>query len=137
MKSLSRSVLRENIFKILFCYNFHLEDKERSFIDLYIEEQFLSESPTENDIKYVVDKINDILNRIEEIDEIIKNTSKGWAIHRLGKSELSILRLAIYEILFDDDIPEKVAINEAVELAKMYGEDQASSFVNGILAGVK
>lgn len=137
MKSLSRSILRENIFKILFCYNFHLEDKERSFIDLYIEEQFLSELPTENDIKYVVDKTNDILNRIEEIDEIIKNTSKGWAIHRLGKSELSILRLAIYEILFDDDIPEKVAINEAVELAKMYGEDQASSFVNGILAGVK
>ena len=73
---------------------------------------------------------------IPEIDAKIEAHSEKWSIDRMGKVELSILRLAVYELLYDDSIPEKVAINEAVELAKKYGQDNAGSFVNGILSGV-
>ena len=73
---------------------------------------------------------------IEAIDEIISNNAVGWSIKRITKTALAILRLAIYEIKYVDDVPEKVAINEAVELAKRFGEDGAGAFVNGVLAGV-
>lgn len=71
---------------------------------------------------------------VSQIDEAIDNVSEGWPTTRIGKAELSILRLALYEIKYDDEIPVNVAINEAVELAKKYGADSAPSFVNGILA---
>ena len=69
-----------------------------------------------------------------EIDEKINSVSEGWPVNRLGKAELAIMRLAVYEMLYDEDIPVNVAINEAVELAKNYGGDNAPSFVNGVLA---
>ena len=69
-----------------------------------------------------------------ETDTQINEKSTGWKTTRMGKVDLTIIRLAVYEILFEDDIPNKVAINEAVELAKAYGRDDSSSFVNGILA---
>ena len=70
----------------------------------------------------------------DELDEKINSVSEGWPTNRLGKAELSIMRLAVYEMLYDDDIPVNVAIDEAVELAKKYGADNASSFINGVLA---
>ena len=65
---------------------------------------------------------------------MINSVSKSWPTSRLGKAELTIMRLAVYEIKFDEDIPTNVAINEAVELAKKYGADNAPSFINGVLA---
>ena len=75
-----------------------------------------------------------IVDKIQVLDGMINEVSLGWPTTRLGKSELTIMRLAVYEMKFDDDIPVNVAINEAVELAKKYGADSAPSFVNGVLA---
>ena len=68
------------------------------------------------------------------MDEKIAAVAKGWKLNRMGKVELTILRLALYEMLYDDQVPGKVAINEAVELAKKYGGAESPQFVNGILA---
>ena len=73
---------------------------------------------------------------IGELDEKIKPYLKGWTMDRIGKTDLAILRLAVYEIFYRDDIPYKVSINEAVELAKSFCDDASPSFINGVLAGV-
>ena len=67
---------------------------------------------------------------------ILSESASGWRLNRMGKAELTILRIATYEIRYDEDVPDKVAINEAVELAKKYGNDSSSGFVNGVLAKV-
>ena len=67
---------------------------------------------------------------------VLANAASGWKLNRMGKAELAILRIAVYEMLYDQEVPEKVAINEAVELAKKYGSDMSSGFVNGVLAKV-
>ena len=72
--------------------------------------------------------------RKKRIDEKINEIAEGWRTRRMGKVELTILRLAVFEMKYDEEIPEKVAINEAVELAKKFGGDEAPAFVNGILA---
>ena len=72
----------------------------------------------------------------EDIDEKIKSHLKDWDFGRINKIDLALLRLAIYEICYEPDIPCKVSVNEAVELSKAYGEDSSSSFVNGILAEI-
>ena len=77
-----------------------------------------------------------MIEKAEETDKLIDNASKGWSVTRIGKSELAILRLAVYEMFYDDDIPTNVAINEAIELTKKYGEVSAPAFVNGILASI-
>ena len=72
--------------------------------------------------------------QIEEIDAKINEVSEGWKTGRMGKVDLTLIRLAVYEMLYEEDVPAKVAINEAVELAKQYGTDNSPSFVNGVLA---
>lgn len=87
--------------------------------------------------RYIADVVNVLLENKEGIDTIIKGSlSKSWNYSRLSKMSLATLRLAVAEIKFMDDIPESVSINEAVELAKMYGDDGESTFVNGILADI-
>ena len=86
------------------------------------------------DSDYVRGKVEKIIEKIPELDERINGVAEGWKTKRMGRVELAILRLALYEISFDDDIPEKVAINEAVELARKFGGDDSPAFVNGILA---
>ncbi|MEE3400293.1 MAG: transcription antitermination factor NusB, partial [Eubacterium sp.] len=85
---------------------------------------------------YITSKVASIREHLAEIDQKIDKNSNKWKIKRLGKSELAILRLAIFEIDYDDDIPDKVAINEAVELAKSYCDDNSSGFINGVLSGI-
>jgi N utilization substance protein B len=87
----------------------------------------------ERDISYIEDIIEGCNRNMEKIDNIIRRNSKGWKFERISKVDLSILRLALYEILYRDDIPESVSINEAVELAKKYGGEKTGSFINGIL----
>jgi N utilization substance protein B len=74
------------------------------------------------------------MDRVPELDARINEVAEGWKTRRMGKAELTILRLALYEILYDEEIPQKVAINEAVELAKKFGGDDSPSFINGVLA---
>ena len=127
------SIIREHIFKILFRAEFYNKEELIQQTDYYVSE--LS-SAKDKEIEYIKDKTLAIIDKLSEIDEIINENSDGWPTNRLGKAELTIMRLAVYEIRFDEEIPDGVAINEAVELSKKYGSDNSSSFVNGVLAKI-
>ncbi|MBE5933345.1 MAG: transcription antitermination factor NusB [Lachnospiraceae bacterium] len=131
---MTRRQLRENIFKILFKLEFNSVDEMTEQMEFSLED--VSEI-SENDIAYITNKTNKIISLISDIDSIIAEVSSGWKLDRIGKAELAILRLAIYEMKYDEDVPFKVAINEAVELSKIYCNEEAKSFVNGVLAKVE
>ena len=116
---------------MLFRVEFHEEGEMAEQLVLLDDE---IENITEEDSAYINNKCNDIIAKIDEIDAAINESTKGWKTTRMGKVDLSIIRLAVYEIKFEEDIPAKVSINEAVELAKKYGTDESASFVNGVLA---
>lgn len=88
----------------------------------------------EKDTEYITEKCKSILEKINEIDELINKTADGWTTKRMGKVDLTLLRIAVYEMKYDDDIPTSVAINEAVELSKKFGQEESAGFVNGVLA---
>ena len=140
MASLSRSALREHIFKIVFSSDFRSGEEATAYVGLYTDSiTDEKDEPLEiddSDAAYIREKSERIILMLPEIDEKISQYAKGWSSSRIGKAEMAILRLAIYEILYDEDIPQNVAINEAVELAKKYGDEQAPGFVNGILSSV-
>ncbi len=131
-KKLSRSQARCEAFKIIFGVNQHRDDVDFLFDNLMNEvPQSISSMP------YIKNVVLGVLQRYDELSDIIcQNLAEGWRIERISKVSRAILMLAIYEIKYVDDVPEKVAINEAVELAKKFGEDGAGAFVNGVLAGV-
>ncbi len=138
---MTRAQIRENIFKLLFRVEFNPMDDMQEQVALFFqnpdmgaedEGKLLDMSP--EDETYITDKYDRIVERLPELDELINSASKGWKTNRLGKVELTILRLAVYEMKFDEDIPVSVAINEAVELAKKFGQEESASFINGVLA---
>ena len=126
-----RRELRENVFKMLFRVEFHEEGEMNGQLGMMDEEL---ENIKEADAAYINNKCSDIIAKIPEIDEAINASTTGWKTSRMSKVDLSIIRLAVYEIKYEEDVPEKVAINEAIELAKLYGTDNSASFVNGVLA---
>ena len=130
---MSRREQREQIFKILFGVEFHSADELEEQIGLYMED--LGDI-RKKDADYMTGKVRSIVEHMDEIDEMINHASKNWKTTRMAKAELSILRLAAYEIKYEDDIPVSVSTNEAVELAKLYGSDHGPAFVNGILSGM-
>lgn len=130
---MSRREQREQIFKILFGVEFHSADELEEQIGLYMED--LGDI-RKKDADYMTGKVRSIVEHMDEIDGMINQASKNWKTTRMAKAELSILRLAAYEIKYEDDIPVSVSINEAVELAKLYGSDHGTAFVNGILSGM-
>ena len=136
---MSRRELREQIFKLLFRVEFNgreeMPEQEQLFFEQfsYEDEEILVK---DSDARYISEKSSKIIDRLEEIDEMINKQAKGWTTQRMGKVDLTILRLAVYEIIYDENVPVGVAINEAVELAKRYGGDKSFGFVNGVLASV-
>ena len=130
---MNRSTMREEAFKVIYSLEIQKETDKKEQIGLYIESNHIE---SEEAKKYIEDAILGIEKNIEEIDNLIKiNLRENWKIERISKIDLSILRLAIYEIKYKE-IPYKVAINEVVKLAKKYGEDTSKNFVNGILASI-
>lgn len=89
---------------------------------------------SEEDRKFISNRVDAIAEKIDEIDEAINKAAVKWTTDRMSKVDLTILRLAYYEMKIDEDIPEKVAVDQAIELAKKYGTDDSPSFVNGVLA---
>lgn len=129
---MSRRELRELIFKLLFRIEFNSREEMDKQTEFFFEEE--ENQADTADTAYITDKFSRIVERLETIDSTLNEKVKGWDTGRMGKVDLTILRLAVYEILFDEEIPTGVAINEAVELAKKYGQDSSPSFVNGVLA---
>lgn len=130
---MTRKELREHIFKMVFQIEFNEAADMQEHLDLYLEEL---ESAVEKDIDYIQKKYKAIAERTEEIDAILNEISSGWKTTRMNKVDLAILRLAVYELKWDEDIPKGVAINEAVELAKKFSSESAPAFINGVLAKV-
>lgn len=129
-----RSTLRKHVFAMLFRTEFHNDEDFAEQQELYCESL---ENATEEDIEYITERTNEVKARLPEIDRKLSEISQGWSLDRIGKTELTILRLAIFEILYDENVPDAVAVNEAVELAKTFGsEDNSYAFVNGVLAKV-
>lgn len=128
---MSRREVREQIFKLLFRAEFYEGEDLQEQRQLFLDELGLEEN---KDTSYIQTKYEDILNHLTEIDTMVNEVAQGWKTSRMGKVDLTLIRLAVYEMKFEEDVPEGVAINEAVELAKSYGTDDSSSFVNGILA---
>ena len=130
---MSRREQREQIFKILFGVEFHSAEELDEQIALYMEE--LGEI-RQKESDYILNKVHSIVEHLDDLDSSLNAASKNWKTTRMAKAELSILRLAAYEIKYEEDSPVSVSINEAVELAKAYGSDQGPAFVNGILSGL-
>lgn len=151
---MSRKSERELTFKLLYMSSFYDKNELSEELLLYFDAPFpfqesgdaegeemaqvdlttLKEALKDSERQKVTARYVAVIEKLDEIDEKIGKTSKGWTIDRIGKVELAILRLAVYEIDYDDDVPASVAINEAVELAKKFGQKDSYSFVNGVLA---
>ncbi len=135
---MSKREQREQLFKLLFRVEFNERDEMPEQIRLFTESGLLIDEKdvplSEEDAALISGKYDKIMAQLDRIDTLLSDKAEKWSIDRMGKVELAILRLAVYEICFDPRIPIGVAINEAVELAKKYGQDNAGSFVNGILA---
>ena len=129
---MGRRELREQIFKLLFRIEFNEKDEMPEQEELFFQEE--ENAASEKDEQYILKKYQDIVSKVDVIDAMINETAKGWETSRMGKVDLTLIRLAVYEIKYDDEIPTGVAINEAVELAKKFGQDNSPSFINGILA---
>ena len=130
---MNRSLIRENAFKLIYSLEIQKTENLEEQIDLFFESNDIKDEEAKKYIKNVILGIYKNKERI--LANIEKNLKEDWKLSRISKMDLSILELAIYEIEFSD-VPYKVAINEAVELSKKYGEDKSKNFVNGILASV-
>lgn len=153
---MKRSEIRKHVFKIVFRTAFYPQEEWNEQVKLYLEQLSDSmaekwkeshEMEEENKIEYfdyleqirvemepIKKRAEQVISEIAELDSVIESISEGWKIGRIGKVELAILRVAIFEIQKDEDIPTGVAINEAVELAKVYGTEKSAKFINGLLA---
>ena len=129
---MSRRENREQIFKLLFRIEFNQKEEMAQQEAFFFEDE--ENEASEKESIQISEKVNRIVEKLEEIDRSLNEKAKGWETDRMGKVDLTILRLAVYEILFDEEIPTGVAINEAVELAKKFGQDSSAAFVNGVLA---
>ncbi len=130
---MSRSKLREKIFRLLFRVEFYSKEEFADQQELFLQDEE-QEEMTEQESEFVTATCDAITEKLSEVDALITEYMKGWNLDRIGKVELTILRLAVYEIRFVEEIPVSVSINEAVELAKKYGQEESSAFVNGVLA---
>jgi len=130
---MTRREIRENTFKLVFNIEFRENTEYEEQFEMYME---TVDDVTEKDKEYIHTRLFDVVDKLNEIDQIIESSTEGWDLNRIGKVELAILRLATYEAKFDEDIPVGVAINEAVEIAKKFGGEDSPSFINGILSKV-
>ena len=118
---------------MLFRADFHEEEELKEQMELYLDGV---ENAKDKEKEEIRSKFFSVIENRDKIDALIEQNAKDWTVARIAKAEIAVLRLAIYEAEFDDDVPERVAINEAVELAKKYGDDKAPAFINGILGGI-
>jgi len=144
---MSRRLLRQSAFKIIFSFHFNDDDIEEIFKEISEEPNiFLIQEEDEHipfnelnekEKKFFYDLVKGTLENVEKIDDMIKSNLKSWTMDRIAKVDLTILRMAIYELLYSEDVPYSVAINEAIELGKVFGTDDSGSFINGVLGKVQ
>ena len=126
---MNRYEQREQAFLLIFESTF----KDESLEEIIKSAQLARDLEISN---FSIRAFNGVKQHKDEIDELIENNSIGWKRNRLSRVILSALRLAIYEMLYEENIPQSVSINEAINLVKLYGSQKDASFINGILSGV-
>lgn len=129
---MNRSMMREHVFKMIFSYGFDTGEPLEEHLEHYFEEV----EATEKETSYMKDRVKDIIDKKEGIDALLDDASNKWPVSRMANVDAAILRLMVYEVKYDDDIPNGVAINEGIELAKKFGGDQSPKFVNGVIARI-
>lgn len=129
---MSRRELREQIFLLLFRVEFNDLSDMPEQMQMFLEDDEVKRS--EADAGYITGKYDRIMEKLAEIDGQLSEKAENWSVERMGKVELTVLRLALYEMQYDEDVPVSVAINEAVELAKKFGQESSGAFVNAVLA---
>ena len=129
-----RSQVREEIFKIIFRLPFAQAGEMEEQISFALEEL---QGKSEENLQYIKEKAEAIEEHLEEIDAKIAENCEGWNVNRIGKAEIAIMRIAVYEMMFEEDVPDRVAINEAVELCKNYCDEEAKGFVYAVLGKVE
>ena len=130
---MGRRTDRRHIFSLIFQMGFSGRPEDiGKFIDEYIDNHVGEKV----DKAFIYTEFSGACQNIESIDKIIAENLKSWTPDRLNKTDLAILRLAVYEMVYNDEIPASIAINEAVELAKLYSEDESPGFINAILGGI-
>ncbi|MBR4086019.1 MAG: transcription antitermination factor NusB [Lachnospiraceae bacterium] len=129
---MGRHEQREQLFKLLFRVEFNSPDDMPEQVKLFFQDDEIQY--TDAVMEAIQSKFAEIQEKLGEIDEMLNEKAEGWNVARMGKVELTVLRIAVYEMLFDEEIPETVAINEAIEISKKYGQAASGSFVNAVLA---
>ena len=137
MASIKRSEAREEVFCLLFESEFHGDKSAEEIIALADEVREFTENCDDRQKSYIHRAYLGVRGKLEELDSYLSRHSNGWRPDRIAPVSRSILRLCIYEMLYEEDVPAAVALNEAIELAKKFDEPRAKSFLNGILHGVK
>ena len=129
---MKRHELRENIFQLLFRAEFNEPQDMDEQVDFFFQDEEKSwiDEASKNEIKV---KFYKILEKLPDLDKQLNEKTERWNTKRFGKVELTVMRLALYEMLYDDTIPDGVAIDEAVTIAKTYGQESSGAFVNGVL----
>ena len=133
---MGRRGLREQIFKLLFISEFYPVEDLPEQTEIYLTELEEQELISEQESHNVREKYLSVREKMPEIDKVLNEISHGWKTSRMGRVDLNILRLAAYEICYDERVPEKVAVNEAVEIAKKYGGEETAPFINGLLGKI-
>ena len=137
---INRRQAREITLCLVFDFGFNSEEKPEDLLDLYIRYFPDGELPPVNEeIKndpYISRVYFGVAENVDTLDGIIKNHSLKWKIERMSRVSVSLLRIAVYELLYMEDIPTEVSINEAVELSKKYDGDDSYTYVNGVLGAV-
>ena len=130
---MTRSEAREHAFRILYEAQFRPSEDLTEIAEVYMEvfPEDVVETP---DRQFILSEVLGTMEHVQSLDEKIAANLHGWALKRLSKVDLAILRLALFEMEYVPDIPESVSINEAVNLAKKYSQDAAKGFINGVLA---
>ena len=130
---MTRTQQREYIFKLLFQIDFISKKEINEHISIFLDNLH---EVSKDDKEAIKDRFLKALPYVLEIDDLLNSKVTGWKTNRMNKVDLSILRLAIYEMKYDDEVPVGVAIDEAVELAKKFSSKNGPSFVNGVLAKI-
>lgn len=130
----NRHLLRTITMQTLYEWDFY--DKDNKQIDKFIEENIAKFAPGTDDKDFVKDSIKGVLKNVGKIDKLIEETAPEWPLDQITMVDRNVLRLGIYELAYNDEIPPKVAINEAIELAKTFGGKSSGKFVNGVLGTI-
>ncbi len=134
---MTRRNARELIMQMLYEYTFHNEEDVDRLIGEKINEIKLNDDGTNKAvIKFIKEEYYGILEHLSEIDALIEQSTTNWSVNRIAKVDLGILRLATYELKWREDVPQKVVVNEALEIAKAYSTDKSPQFINGILGNI-